>query len=248
MLAQVKTLVFVRKKHWTKSCLPVLYSPEKRWVATPSDGYRSGQYCSGFLHRKYKFLWNMVAAVSEAIITLTSSLLLAAKQTVQLMRVVPAVYEAFQSVSFLLKTAEPRQLYKQVIQTVIQLTLPSRLLVFMIAVQCRSSMSENVPFSKTWKNIQRKEFYVSTLQPEWRVVVKQREMWNVLPTTALQTKSASVKKLSWGYDCILFWRQIHVVSAICLYSPEAKIFIMGGAFQFRAISEETTCETGWCVI
>lgn len=188
----------------------------------------------------------MVAAVSEAIITLTSSLLLAAKQTVQLMRVVPAVYEAFQSVSFLLKTAEPRQLYKQVIQTVIQLTLPSRLLVFMIAVQCRSSMSENVPFSKTWKNIQRKE--VSTLQPEWRVVVKQREMWNVLPTTALQTKGVSVKKLRWGYDCILFWRQIHVVSAICLYSPEAKILIMGGAFQFRAISEETTCETGWCVI
>lgn len=91
----------------------------------------------------------MVAAVSEAIITLTSSLLLAAKQTVQVMRVVPAAYEAFQSVSFLLKTAEPRQLYKQVIQTVIQLTLPSRLLVFMIAVQCRSSMSENVPFSKT---------------------------------------------------------------------------------------------------
>lgn len=155
-----------KKKHWTKSWLPVLYSPEKRWVATPSDGYRSGQYCSGFLHRKYKFLWNMVAAVSEAIITLTSSLLLAAKQTVQLMRVVPAVYEAFQSVSFLLKTAEPRQLYKQVIQTVVQLTLPSRLLVFMIAVQCRSSMSENVPFSKTWKNIQRKEFDVSTLQPE----------------------------------------------------------------------------------
>lgn len=149
--------VFVRKKkHWTKSWLPVLYSPKKRWVATPSDGYRSGQCCSGFLHRKYKFLWNTVAVVSEAIVTLTSSLLLAAKQTVQLTRGLPAFYEAFQSVSFLLKTAELRQLYKQVIQTVIQLTLPSWLLVFMIAVQCRSSMSENVPFSKTWKNIQRR--------------------------------------------------------------------------------------------
>lgn len=65
-------------------------------------------------------------------------------------------------------------------------------------------------------------------------------MWNVLPTTAFQTKSASAKKLRWGYDCILFWRQIHVVSAIYRYSPEAKIFIVGGAFQFRAISEETT--------
>lgn len=156
--------LFVRgKKQWTKSWLPVLHSPKKNaeW-RHPATGivFTAAASCTvnTSLCETRLLRW--------AIITLTSSLLLAAMQTVQLMRILPAFYEAFQSVSFLLKTAALRQLHKQVIQTVIQLTLPGWLLVFMIAVQCRSSMSENVPFSKTWKNIQRKEFDVSTLQPE----------------------------------------------------------------------------------
>lgn len=63
-----------KKKHSTKPWLPVLISPPPiaalMWLN--GDTYRSGEYCSGFLHSnrgyKYKCLLNEVAVVSKATI------------------------------------------------------------------------------------------------------------------------------------------------------------------------------------